>query len=171
MRSAIVISHGISAPTNPQRTPHAVKRTRLPAGSLVKMATDADVHSGRIKALIQSVGAYTWNVLSGKIHAGIRNIQYKTRLRRPFHRFAIAPRKIIFDEGASCLCFVGVEGTCIFFTRVPGIFIRVPVLYKGAWFVSFFHYCVLIWPPGHLQLHCWPSSDGCNHIRWNEWFC
>ena len=22
--------------------------------------------------------------------------------------------KIFFDEGASCLCFVGVEGTCIF---------------------------------------------------------
>ena len=29
----------------------------------------------------------------------------------------------------------------------------------------------LIWPPGHLQLHCSPSSDGCNCIRWNEWFC
>ena len=30
---------------------------------------------------------------------------------------------------------------------------------------------LLIWPPGHLQLHCSPSSDGCNYIRWNEWFC
>ena len=29
---------------------------------------------------------------------------------------------------------------------------------------------LLIWPPGHLQLHCSPSNDGCNHIRWNEWF-
>ena len=30
---------------------------------------------------------------------------------------------------------------------------------------------LLIWPPGHLQLHCSSSSDGCNYIRWNEWFC
>ena len=44
--------------------------------------------------------------------------------------------KIFFDEGASCLCFVGVEGTCIFSrgylaylrgyprcTRVPDLFL------------------------------------------------
>ena len=44
--------------------------------------------------------------------------------------------KIFFDEGASCLCFVGVEGTCIFsrgylaylrgylnYTRVPDLFL------------------------------------------------
>ena len=33
---------------------------------------------------------------------------------------------------------------------------------------------LLIWSPGHLQLHCWPCSGGCNHLRWNEtineWF-
>ena len=27
---------------------------------------------------------------------------------------------------------------------------------------------LLIWPR-HLQLHCCPSSGGCNHIRWSEW--
>ena len=27
-----------------------------------------------------------------------------------------------------------------------------------------------IWPPGHLQLHCSPSSDGCNYIRWTNDF-
>ena len=92
-----------------------VKRTRVPAGYLVKMATDADVDSGRKRTLIQSVEAYIWNVLSGKIHGGIRNIQCKSRLRGTFHRCTIAPRKnFFFDEGASCLCFVGVEGTCIF---------------------------------------------------------
>ena len=39
-----------------------VKRTRVPAGSLVKMTTDADVDSRRKRALIRSAGAYTWNV-------------------------------------------------------------------------------------------------------------
>ena len=91
-----------------------VKRTRVPAGSLVKMATDADVDSGRKNTVIQYIEAYTWNVLSGKIHGGIRNIQCKSRLRGTFHRCTTTPRKIFFDEGASCLCFVGVEGTCIF---------------------------------------------------------
>ena len=37
----------------------AVKRTRVPAGSLVKMAMDEDVDSIRIRAHIESVGAYT----------------------------------------------------------------------------------------------------------------
>ena len=91
-----------------------VKRTRVPAGSLVKMVTAADVDSGRKTTLIQSVEAYTRIVLSGKIHGGIRNIQCKSQLRGTFHRCTIAPRKNIFDEGASCLCFAGVEGTCIF---------------------------------------------------------
>ena len=113
-----------------------VKRTRVPAGSLVKMATDEDVDSGRKKTLIQYIEAYTWNVLSGKIHGGIRNIQCKSRLRGTFHRCTTTPRKIFFDEGASCLCFVGVEGTCIFSrrylaylrgylrcTRVPALFL------------------------------------------------
>ena len=36
-----------------------VKRTRVPAGPLVKMATDADVDSGRKRTLIQSVEAFT----------------------------------------------------------------------------------------------------------------
>ena len=36
-----------------------VKRTRVPAGSLVKMATDVDVDSGRKRTLIQPVEAYT----------------------------------------------------------------------------------------------------------------
>ena len=35
-----------------------VKRTRVPAVYLVKMATDADVDSGRKMTLIQSVDAY-----------------------------------------------------------------------------------------------------------------
>ena len=87
------------------------------------------------RALIQSVGAYTWNVLSGKIHGGIRNIQCKSQIWGTFHRCTIALRKKI-DKGASCLCFVGVEGTCLFSrgylaylrgylrcTRVPDLFL------------------------------------------------
>ena len=126
-----------------------VKRTRVPAGSLVKMATDADIDSGRKRTLIQSVEAYTWNVLFGKIHGGIRNIQCKSRLRGTFHRCTIVPRNFFFDEGASCLCFVGVEGTCIFSrgylaclrgyprcTRVPDLFLillpRVSPNFGGA---------------------------------------
>ena len=50
-----------------------VKRARVPARSLVKMAMDADVDSVRIRALIQWVGAYTWHFLSRKIHGGIMN--------------------------------------------------------------------------------------------------
>ena len=111
-----------------------VERTRVPAGSLVKMVTDADVNSGRKRTLIQSVEAYTWNVLSGKIHWGNRNIQCKSQIRGTFHHCTIAPRKKI-DKGALCLCFVGVKGTCIFSrgylaylrgylhcTRVPDLF-------------------------------------------------
>ena len=119
-----------------------VKRTRVPAGYLVKMATDVDVDSGRKKTLIQSVEAYAWNVLSGKIHGGIRNIQCKSRLRGTFHCCAIAPRKNIFWRGCFVFMFCRCRGYLYFFTRVPGIFTRVPVLYKGAWFVSHFHYRV-----------------------------
>ena len=119
-----------------------VKRTRVPAGYLVKMATDADVDSGRKRTLIQSVEAYAWNVLSGKIHGGIRNIQCKSRLRGTFHRCTIAPRKNIFWRGCFVFMFFRCRGYLYFFTRVPGIFTRVPVLYKGALFVSHFHYHV-----------------------------
>ena len=84
------------------------------------MATDADVDSGRKRTLIQSVEAYTWNVLSGKIHGGIRNIQCKSRLRGTFHRCTIAPRKKI-DEGASCLC--------LSVSRVPVFF------HEGTWHI------------------------------------
>ena len=119
-----------------------VKRTRVPAGYLVKMATGADVDSGRKRTLIQSVEAYTWNVLSGKIHGGIRNIQCKSRLRGTFHRCTIALRKNIFWRGCFVFMFCRCRGYLYFFTRVPGIFTRVPVLYKGAWFVSHFHYRV-----------------------------
>ena len=119
-----------------------VKRTRVPAGYLVKMATDADVDSGRKRTLIQSVEAYIWNVLSGKIHGGIRNIQCKSRLRGTFHRCTIAPRKNIFWRGCFVFMFCRCRGYLYFFTRVPGIFTRVPVLYKGAWFVSHFHHRV-----------------------------
>ena len=119
-----------------------VKRTRVPAGSLVKMATDADVDWGRKMTLIQSVEAYTWNVLSGKIHGGIRNIQCKSWLRGTFHRCTIAPRKNIFWRGCFVFMFCRCRGYLYFFTRVPGIFMRVPALYKGVWFVSHFHYRV-----------------------------
>ena len=105
-----------------------VKRTRVPAGYLVKMATDADVDSGRKRTLIQSVEAYIWNVLSGKIHGGIRNIQCKSRLRGTFHRCTIAPRKNIFWRGCFVFMFCRCRGYLYFFTRVPGIFTRVPVL-------------------------------------------
>ena len=117
-----------------------VKRTRVPAGYLVKMATDADVDSGRKRTLIHSVEAYAWNVLSGKIHGGIRNIQCKSRLRGTFHRCTIAPRKNIFWRGCFVFMFCRCRGYLYFFTRVPGIFTRVPALHKRAWFVSHFHY-------------------------------
>ena len=93
-----------------------VKRTRVPVGSLVKMATDADVDSGRKMTLIQSVEAYTWNVLSGKIHGGIRNIQCKSRLRGTFHRCTIAPRKNIFWRGCFVFMFCRCRGY-LFFSR------------------------------------------------------
>ena len=111
--------------TKPAISPHlictVVKRTRVPVGSLVKMVTDADVDSGRKRGLIQSIEAYTWNVLSGKIHGGIRNIQCKSRLRETFHRCTIAPRKI-------------------FLTRVLRAYVlsvsRVPVFFhEGTWHI------------------------------------
>ena len=117
--------------------------------------------------IIQSEGVYTWYVLSGKIHGGIRNIQCKSRLWGPLHRGTIAPRKNIF------------------LTRVLRVHVlsvsRVPVhIYEGTCGGGS-HFCGIsimitdgllhIWPPGHLQLHCSPSSGCCNHIRWNEWFC
>ena len=45
-------------------------------------------------------------------------------------------------------CFVFMLCRCrgylyFFFTRVPGVFTRVPALYKGAWLVSHFHYRVI----------------------------
>ena len=87
---------GVSTPRPTQLnskidTNTVVKRMRVPAGSLVKMATAADVNSGRKRTLLQSVEAYTWNVLSGKIHGGIRHIQCLSRLRGTFHRCTIAP--------------------------------------------------------------------------------
>ena len=115
-----------------------VKRTRVPAGYLVKMATDADVDSGRKRTFIQSVETYTRNVLSGKIHGGIRNIKCKSRLRGTFRRCTIAPRKNIFWRGCFVFMFCRCRGYLYFFTRVPGIFTRVPALYKGAWFVYHF---------------------------------
>ena len=63
-----------------------LRLTSLFAGNS-PMIGDADVDSVRIRVLIQS---YTWNVLSRRIHGGIRNIQHKTRLRAPFHRHTIA---------------------------------------------------------------------------------
>ena len=119
-----------------------VKRTRVPAGYLVKMATNADVDSGRKRTLIQSVEAYTWNVLFGKIRGGIRNIQCISRLRGTFHRCTRVPRKNIFWRGCFVFMFCRCRGYLYFFTRVPGVFTRVPALYKGAWFVSHFHYRV-----------------------------
>ena len=92
-----------------------VKRTRVPAGYLVKMATDADVDSGRKRTLIQSVEAYTWNVFSGKIHWGIWNIQCKSRLRGTFHRCTIAPRKNIFWRGCFVFTFLSVSRVPVFF--------------------------------------------------------
>ena len=106
------------------------------------MATDADVDSGRKMTLIQSVEVYAWNVLSGKIRGGIRNIQGKSRLRDTFHRCTISPRKNIFWRGCFVFMFCRCRGYLYFFTRVPGIFTRVPALYKGAWFVYHFHYRV-----------------------------
>ena len=57
--------------------------------------------------------------------------------------------------GCTCVCVCAYEGVPIF----CGISIMIT---DGSLF---------IWSPGHLQLHCWPSSGSCNHIRWNEWFC
>ena len=131
----------LGSPNLDQRCFTVVKRTRVPAGSLVKMATDADVDSGRKMALIQSVGVYTWNVLSGKIHWGIRNIQCKIRLRGTFHRCTIAPRKKKW-RGCFVFMFCRCRGYLYFFTRVPGIFTGVPALYECSCFVSHFHYCV-----------------------------
>ena len=141
-----------------------VKRTRVPAGSLVKMATDADVDSGRITALIQSVAAYTWNILSGKIHGGIRSIQYKTLLRRPFHRCTIAPRKNIFWRGCFVFIFCQCRGYLYFFTRVPCIFTRVPALYESAWFVSHLHYGVFHRTQGAQTRQQTCEQEFCNEI-------
>ena len=93
-----------------------VKRTRVPAGSFVKMATDADVDSGRKRTLIQSVEAYAWNVLSGKIHGGIRNIQCKSPLRGTFHRCTIAPR-IFFLTRVLRVLVLSVSRVPVFFSR------------------------------------------------------
>ena len=143
-----------------------VKRTRVPAGYLVKMATDADVDSGRKMTLLQSIEAYTWNVLSGKIHGGIRNIQCKSRLRGTFHRCTIAPRKNIFWRECFVFMFCRCRGYLYFFTRVPGIFTRVPALYKGAWFVSHFHYRVF-----HRTLAAHTTQQTCEREFCNEELC
>ena len=79
------------------------------------MATDADVDSGRKRTLFQSVEAYIWNVLSGKIHGGIRNIQCKSRFRGTFHRCTIAPRKNIFWRGCFVFMFCRCRGYLYFF--------------------------------------------------------
>ena len=143
-----------------------VKRTRVPAGYLVKMATDADVDSGRKRTLIQSVEAYTWNVLSGKIQEGIRNIQCKSGLRGTFHRCTIAPRKNIFWRGCFVFMFCRCRGYLHFFTRVPGIFTRVPMLYKGAWFVAHFHYRVF-----HRTLVAQTRQQTCKQEFCDEELC
>ena len=143
-----------------------VKRTRVPAGYLVKMATDADVDSGRKKTLIQSVEVYIWNVLFGKIHGGIRNIQCKSRLRGTFHRCTIAPRKNIFWRGCFVFMFCRCRGYLYFCTRVPGIFTRVPVLYKGAWFVSHFHHRVF-----HRTLVAQTRQQTCEQDFCDEELC
>ena len=143
-----------------------VKHTRVPAGSLVKMATDADVDSGRKMTLIQSVQAYTTHVLSGKIHGGIRNIQFKSRLRGTFHRCTIAPRQNIFWWGCFVFMFCRCRGYLYFFTRVLGILTRVPALYKGAWFASHFHYRVL-----HRALLAQTRQQTCEREFCNEELC
>ena len=143
-----------------------VKRTRVPAGYLVKMATDSDVDSGRKRTLIQSVEAYTWNALYGKIHGGIRNIQCKSRLRGTFHRCTIAPRKNIFWRGCFVFMFCRCWGYLYFFTRVPDIFTRVPALYKGAWFVFHFHYRVF-----HRTLVAQTRQQTCEREFCNEKWC
>ena len=134
-----------------------VKRTRVPAGSLVKMETAADVDSGRKMTLIQSVEAYTRIVLSRKIHGGIRNIQCKSRLRGTFHSCTIALRKNIFWRGCFVFMFCRCRGYLYFFTRVPGIVTRVPALYRGAWFVS------------HFQLPRVSPNFGCANEATNLW--
>ena len=108
-----------------------VKRARVPAGPLTKMATDADVDSVRIRALIHSVGAFTWNVWSLKIHGGIRNIRYKTRFRGPFYCSTIAPIIRIFWRGCFVFMLCCCRGYLYILTRVPGIFTRVLALYEG----------------------------------------
>ena len=147
-------------------TSTVVKRTRVPAGYLVKMATDADVDSGRKRTLIQSVEAYAWNVFSGKIHGGIRNIQCKSRLRGTFRRCTIAPRKNIFWRGCFVFMFCRCRRYLYFFTRVPGIFTRIPVLYKGAWFVSHFHYRVF-----HRTLVAQTRQQTCEQEFCDEELC
>ena len=130
------------------------------------MATDADVDSGRKRTLIQSIEAYTWKVVSGKIHGGIRNIQCKSRLRGTFHHCTIAPRRNIFWRGCFVFMFCRCRGYLYFFTRVPGIFTRVPVLYKGAWFVSHFHHRVF-----HRALVAQTRQQTCEREFCNEKLC
>ena len=60
-------------------------------------------------------GSYTWNILSRKIHGGIRNIRYKTRLGGPFHRCTIAPKNILSRV------------LCVYVLPVS----RVPVFWRG----------------------------------------
>ena len=107
-----------------------VKRTRVPAGYLVKMATDADVDSGRKRTRIQSVEAYIWNVLSGKIHGDIRNIQCKSWLRGTCHRCTIAPRKNIFWRGCFVFMFFSVSRVPVFFHEGTWH------IYEGTWVVQ-----------------------------------
>ena len=103
------------------------------------------------------------NVLSGKIHGGIRNIQCKSRLRGTFHRCTRSPRKNIFWRGCFVFMFCRCRGYLYFFTRVPGIFTRVPELYKGAWFVSHFHYLVF-----HRTLVAQTRQQTCEREICNE---
>ena len=111
-------------------------------------------------------GLCTWNVLSGEIHGGIRNIQCKSRLRGTFHRCTIAPRKNIFWRGCFVFMFCRCRGYLYLFTRVPGIFTRVPALYKGAWFVSHFHYRVF-----HRTLVAQTRQQTCEREFCNEKLC
>ena len=122
--------------------------------------------SGRKMTLIQSVEAYAWNVLSGEMHGGIRNIQCKSRLRGTFHRCTIAPRQNIFWRGCLVFMFCRCRGYLYFFTRVPGIFTRVPALYNGAWFVSHFHYRVF-----HRTLVAQTRQQICEREFCNEELC
>ena len=60
-----------------------------------------------------------------------------------------------------CRC----RGYLYFFTRVPGIFTRVPALYQGAWFVSHFHYHVL-----HRTLVAQTRQQICEREFWKIMF-